>query len=388
MDSPTFSSQLPLQDDHIDVPENSSNNGPLDETDSYLADKILSYFDDDSGGITANLVWEDPSQSEQTLSDVIVNEIKHLRQKELVAWKELDVARDLIVEMIGQPDTYSFFANDFKNRPGEFAETGIELLRHLKERVKFLGNLPQTRPTNDVEFEYIDGPVPDQRLSLEDSVVPQKPKVPRPQPVQTSFGYVAGINIGDCWKRRKQITDIGLHCRPQGSVHGRKQEGVFSLIIAGAYKEDRNSGLEITFTGVGGQDEANATKKVAQGSKLSIDDLTSGPKASNTENCALAMSASTGKPIRVIANPDANLSFCRKAKGFTFIGLWKVSGSLVYRNKKNVDVLRFQLSPFDEQTRTYVLKNIQTSPPSGPPNVASTSQEVILHFKVDDGTND
>ncbi|KAF3154036.1 ubiquitin-like with PHD and RING finger domains 2 [Orbilia oligospora] len=386
MDSPTFSSQLPLQDHHIVVPENSSNNGPLDETDSYLADEILSCFDEDSGGITANLVWKDPSQSEQTLSDVIVNEIKHLRQKDLVAWKDLNVARDLIVEMIGQPDTYSFFANDLKNRPGEFAETGIKLLHHLKERVKFLGDLPQTRPIDDVEIEYINGPPPTQ--SLEASVAPQKTKVPRPQPVQTSFGYVAGINIGDSWKLRKQITDIGLHCRPQGSVHGRKQEGVFSLIIAGAYKEDRNSELEINFTGVGGLDEANATKKVAQGSKLSIDDLTSGPKASNTENRALAMSASTGKPIRVIANPDANLSFCRKAKGFTFIGLWKVSGSLVYRNKKNVDVLRFQLSPFDEQTRTYALKNIQTGPPSGLSNVAGASQEVVLHFKVDDGSND
>ncbi|KAF3218957.1 hypothetical protein TWF679_000368 [Orbilia oligospora] len=372
MDSPTFSSQLPLQEHHIAVLENSSNNGPLDETDSYLADEILSCFNEDSDGITAGLVWKDPSQSEQTLSDVIVNEIKRLRQKDLVAWKDLNVARDLIVEMIGQPNSYSFFANDLKNRPGQFAETGIKLLRHLKERVKFLGDLPQTRPIDDVEIEYINEPPPSR--SLEANVVPQKPKVPRPQPVQTSFGYVAGINIGDSWKRRKQITDIGLHCRPQGSVHGRKQEGVFSLIIAGAYKEDRNSELEITFTGVGGFDEANATKKVAQGSKLSIDDLTSGPKASNTENCALAMSASTGKPIRVIANPDANLSFCRKAKGFTFIG--------------NVDVLRFQLSPFDEQTRTYVLKNIQTGPKSGPSNVASTSQEIVLHFKVDDDSDD
>ncbi|KAF3191546.1 ubiquitin-like with PHD and RING finger domains 2 [Orbilia oligospora] len=386
MDSPTFSSQLPLQEHHIAVLENSSNNGPLDETDSYLADEILSCFNEDSDGITAGLVWKDPSQSEQTLSDVIVNEIKRLRQKDLVAWKDLNVARDLIVEMIGQPNSYSFFTNDLKNRPGQFAKTGIKLLRHLKERVKFLGDLPQTRPIDDVEIEYINEPPPSR--SHEANVVPQKPKVPRPQPVQTSFGYVAGINIGDSWKRRKQITDIGLHCRPQGSVHGRKQEGVFSLIIAGAYKEDRNSELEITFTGVGGFDEANATKKVAQGSKLSIDDLTSGPKASNTENCALAMSASTGKPIRVIANPDANLSFCRKARGFTFIGLWKVSGSLVYRNKKNVDVLRFQLSPFDEQTRTYVLKNIQTGPKSGPSNVASTSQEIVLHFKVDDDSDD
>ncbi|KAF3191824.1 hypothetical protein TWF225_001039 [Orbilia oligospora] len=39
-------------------------------------------------------------------------------------------------------------------------------------------------------------------------------------------------------------------------------------MIAGAYKEDRNSELEITFTGVGGLDEANATKKVTQGSKI------------------------------------------------------------------------------------------------------------------------
>ncbi|TGJ70759.1 hypothetical protein EYR41_002779 [Orbilia oligospora] len=41
-----------------------------------------------------------------------------------------------------------------------------------------------------------------------------------------------------------------------------------SCMIAGAYKEDRNSELEITFTDVGGLDEANATKKVTQGSKI------------------------------------------------------------------------------------------------------------------------
>ncbi|KAF3282820.1 hypothetical protein TWF970_001555 [Orbilia oligospora] len=53
---------------------------------------------------------------------------------------------------------------------------------------RFLGDLPQTRPTDDVEFEYIDGPAPDQKLGLEASA-PQRSKVPRPQPVQTNFGY-------------------------------------------------------------------------------------------------------------------------------------------------------------------------------------------------------
>ncbi|KAF3315569.1 hypothetical protein TWF173_003483 [Orbilia oligospora] len=191
--------------------------------------------------------------------------------------------------MIGQPDTYSFFANDLKNHPGQFAKTGRRLLSFLKvlaleapclddrrllklaftskrpKRIcglmdrtyivheahgpkaleptriksitffatldhskphyfppqirpiddveieyingpassqslskakglraigvpKFLGDLPQTRPIDDVEFEYIDGPAPDQKLGLEASA-PQRSKVPRPQPVQTNFGY-------------------------------------------------------------------------------------------------------------------------------------------------------------------------------------------------------
>ncbi|EGX50772.1 hypothetical protein AOL_s00054g858 [Orbilia oligospora ATCC 24927] len=34
--------------------------------------------------------------------------------------------------MIGQPDTYSFFANDLKNHPGQFAKSGRKLLSFLE----------------------------------------------------------------------------------------------------------------------------------------------------------------------------------------------------------------------------------------------------------------
>ncbi|KAF3207440.1 hypothetical protein TWF191_001017 [Orbilia oligospora] len=109
--------------------------------------------------------------------------------------------------------------------------------------------------------------------------------------VDSSRGYDHLTPRAHVWGSRSQEEDHNT--RPEisftsvdGSAHGRKQEGVFSLIIAGAYKEVRNSELEITFTiagaykedrnskpeitipGVGGLDEANATKKVAQGSKI------------------------------------------------------------------------------------------------------------------------
>ncbi|KAK6536032.1 E3 ubiquitin-protein ligase uhrf1 [Arthrobotrys megalospora] len=172
------------------------------------------------------------------------------------------------------------------------------------------------REDDEVNFKILPGPLRTQSPSPR----PGNKAVRNKGPVATVFGNIAGVKIGDSWKGRGEITECGLHCRQQGSVHGRKEEGVFSLILAGAYTEDKIVGETITFTGVGGKDSSVGSKKVDQGSKMSIEQLTQGPPPGNTENASLYKSVKTGKPVRVVASAKAGFGFCGDFEGFKYIG--------------------------------------------------------------------
>ncbi|EPS39355.1 hypothetical protein H072_6848 [Dactylellina haptotyla CBS 200.50] len=90
-------------------------------------------------------------------------------------------------------------------------------------------------------------------------------------PLIPVFGYIPGHQRGSQFASRTEIVSAGLHRRPMGSVHGRAMEGVYSVLITGGYREDRNIGNVIHFTGVGGTTGEVSSR--APGGRTSIDDI-------------------------------------------------------------------------------------------------------------------
>lgn len=50
------------------------------------------------------------------------------------------------------------------------------------------------------------------------------------------------------------MSEAGVH-RPQISgIHGRGEEGAYSIVLSGGYKEDTDDGNTFVYTGCGGKD--------------------------------------------------------------------------------------------------------------------------------------
>lgn len=52
------------------------------------------------------------------------------------------------------------------------------------------------------------------------------------------FGSIPGIEIGTCWRYRKQVASAGVHRPLVSGIHARADEGAYSIVLAGGYVDD------------------------------------------------------------------------------------------------------------------------------------------------------
>lgn len=50
------------------------------------------------------------------------------------------------------------------------------------------------------------------------------------------------------------MSEAGVHRPPVGGIHGRADQGAFSIILSGGYEDDVDNGDEFLYTGSGGRD--------------------------------------------------------------------------------------------------------------------------------------
>uniref|UniRef100_A0A8C7ATT2 E3 ubiquitin-protein ligase UHRF n=1 Tax=Neovison vison TaxID=452646 RepID=A0A8C7ATT2_NEOVI len=143
-----------------------------------------------------------------------------------------------------------------------------------------------------------------------------------------------------------KVSESGVHRPHVAGIHGRSNDGAYSLVLAGGYEDDVDHGNSFTYTGSGGRD-LSGNKRTAE---QSCDQ-----KLTNT-NRALALNCSapindrkgaeakdwrSGKPVRVVRNVKGRKhSKYAPAEGNRYDGIYKVvrywpekgkSGFLVWR---------------------------------------------------------
>lgn len=141
------------------------------------------------------------------------------------------------------------------------------------------------------------------------------------------FGPVPGIVEGDAFKNRLEVSQARLHRPIRIGIAGSPDEGAESIVLSGQYEDDEDRGDLIFYVGHGGRD-AKTGRQIADQTLTGV-------------NAALARSAGTGLPVRVIRGPR----FSRYAPGvgYRYDGLYRVRSYEPKRGKSGFRVWVFRL---------------------------------------------
>lgn len=52
------------------------------------------------------------------------------------------------------------------------------------------------------------------------------------------YGPIPGVPVGTTWKFRVQVSEAGVHRPHVGGIHGRSNDGSYSLVLAGGFEDE------------------------------------------------------------------------------------------------------------------------------------------------------
>lgn len=139
------------------------------------------------------------------------------------------------------------------------------------------------------------------------------------------FGQLNAVSVRDTFPTRAAVRSAGLHRHLQGGISGHPGQGADAIIVSGGYKDDRDYGSWILYTGEGGRDP-NTGRQVR-------DQVMAGG------NKGLAVSEAGGLPVRVIRGSKGD-PLHSPPTGYRYDGLFSVErhwaepssdGPLIYR---------------------------------------------------------
>ncbi|MFD0401940.1 YDG/SRA domain-containing protein [Kitasatospora sp. NPDC127121] len=140
-------------------------------------------------------------------------------------------------------------------------------------------------------------------------------------PLPDGIGPVPGVRLGQEFDNRRTLSLAGVHRPLQAGICGLRELGAESIVVSGGYQDDEDLGDVILYTGEGG-------RSPQAGQPARNQQLTRG-------NAALATSAATGAPVRVVRGvTTATRSFYRYDGLFRVEDLWSETSSggfLVWR---------------------------------------------------------
>ncbi|KAJ8418949.1 hypothetical protein AAFF_G00004480, partial [Aldrovandia affinis] len=171
----------------------------------------------------------------------------------------------------------------------------------------------------------------------------------------THYGPVPGIPVGTLWKFRVQVSESGVHRPHVAGIHGRSNEGAYSLVLAGGYEDDVDSGNEFTYTGSGGRD-LSGNKRTAE---QSCDQKLTNTNRALAVNCNAAVNEKdgaeakdwkAGKPVRVVRSSKGRKhSKYSPEDGNRYDGIYKVVKYWPEKGKSGFLVWRYLLKRNDEE---------------------------------------
>ncbi|XP_052314431.1 E3 ubiquitin-protein ligase UHRF2-like isoform X5 [Oncorhynchus keta] len=144
------------------------------------------------------------------------------------------------------------------------------------------------------------------------------------------YGPVPGVPVGTTWKFRVQVSEAGVHRPHVGGIHGRSNDGSYSLVLAGGFEDEVDRGDEFTYTGSGGRD-LSGNKRIGE---HSFDQTLTHYNRALALNCdapindkdgAESRNWRAGKPVRVVrSSKGRRISKYAPEEGNRYDGIYKV----------------------------------------------------------------
>lgn len=153
------------------------------------------------------------------------------------------------------------------------------------------------------------------------------------------FGGIPGVPVGAGWENRQDCSRASVHRPLMAGIHGTEKTGAFSIVVSCHYKDDKDFGDTIYYTGTGGR------KRWSDGcppKRLRLGPQVFDQQWSDQGNEALVKSRDTGNPVRVIRSHKV-LSDFAPAKGYRYDGLYTVESAWKEKNSKGLDICRYKL---------------------------------------------
>lgn len=182
------------------------------------------------------------------------------------------------------------------------------------------------------------------------------------------YGPIPGVPVGSTWRFRVQVSEAGVHRPHVGGIHGRSNDGAYSLVLAGGFADEVDRGDEFTYTGSGGKNLAG-NKRI--GSPSADQTLTNMNRALAL-NCdaplddkvgAESRNWRAGKPVRVIRSfKGRKISKYAPEEGNRYDGIYKV---VKYWPEKSTShgflVWRYLLRRDDDEPAPWTSEGIERS---------------------------
>ncbi|KAM5237840.1 LOW QUALITY PROTEIN: E3 ubiquitin-protein ligase UHRF1 [Ctenodactylus gundi] len=176
------------------------------------------------------------------------------------------------------------------------------------------------------------------------------------------YGPIPGVPVGTMWRFRVQVSESGVHRPHVAGIHGRSNDGAYSLVLAGGYEDDADHGNYFTYTGSGGRD-LSGNKRTAE---QSCDQKLTNTNRALALNCYApfddkkgneAKDWRSGKPVRVVRNMKGGKhSKYAPAEGNRYDGIYKVVKYWPEKGKSGFLVWRYLLRRDDTEPGPWTKK--------------------------------
>ncbi|XP_068091119.1 E3 ubiquitin-protein ligase UHRF1-like [Hyperolius riggenbachi] len=169
------------------------------------------------------------------------------------------------------------------------------------------------------------------------------------------FGPIPGVPVGTMWKFRVQVSEAGVHRPHVAGIHGRGNDGSYSLVLAGGYEDDADNGTEFTYTGSGGRDLSGNKRTAEQSCDQKLTNMNRALALNcnapiNDKQGSVAKDWRAGKPVRVVRNSKGRKhSKYAPEDGNRYDGIYKVVKYWPQKGKSGFLVWRYLLRRDDEE---------------------------------------
>uniref|UniRef100_A0AAQ5Y2E6 E3 ubiquitin-protein ligase UHRF n=1 Tax=Amphiprion ocellaris TaxID=80972 RepID=A0AAQ5Y2E6_AMPOC len=169
------------------------------------------------------------------------------------------------------------------------------------------------------------------------------------------YGPIPGVPVGSLWKFRVQVSESGVHRPHVAGIHGRSNDGAYSLVLAGGYEDDVDDGNEFTYTGSGGRDLSGNKRTAEQSCDQTLTHMNRALALNcnvpvNDKNGAESKNWKEGKSVRVVRSCKGrkHSKYCPE-EGNRYDGIYKVVKYWPDKGKSGFLVWRYLLKRDDDE---------------------------------------